>query len=47
MPTRWQTFPIEVAGGLISNLPDVQQGLNMLLNGIVLKLQALLLIFKA
>lgn len=27
MPTSWQTFPIEVKGGLISNLAPLQQGL--------------------
>ncbi len=27
MPTRWETLPIEVSGGLISNLPPIQQGL--------------------
>jgi len=29
MPTRWETFPVEITGGLVSNLPEVQQGLNM------------------
>jgi len=28
MPTRWQTFPVEFKGGLISNLSPLQQGLN-------------------
>ena len=28
MATRWQTFPIEFKGGLISNLSPLQQGLN-------------------
>ena len=27
MPTTWQTFPVEVKGGLISNLAPLQQGL--------------------
>lgn len=28
MPTRWETFPIEFRGGLISNLSPLQQGIN-------------------
>lgn len=28
MPTRWDTFPIEFRGGLISNLSPLQQGIN-------------------
>ena len=27
MPTAWQTFPVEIKGGLISNLAPLQQGL--------------------
>lgn len=27
MPTSWQTFPVEIRGGLISNLAPLQQGL--------------------
>jgi len=29
MPTRWETYPIEVTGGLVNNLAVVQQGLNL------------------
>lgn len=29
MPTNWETFPIECGGGLISDLPPIQQGLKM------------------
>lgn len=27
MPIRWDTFPVEVGGGLIEILPDIQQGM--------------------
>jgi hypothetical protein len=27
MPTRWETFPLELSGGLISNLSRLQQGI--------------------
>ena len=27
MPTRWETFPVELSGGLVSNLSRLQQGL--------------------
>lgn len=27
MPIRWETFPIEVGGGLLEILPDIQQGM--------------------
>ena len=27
MPTRWETFPVELTGGLVSNLSRLQQGL--------------------
>lgn len=29
MPTRWETFPIECVGGLVTNLPPIQQGLKL------------------
>lgn len=29
MPTRWQTFPVEMRGGLITNTSPLQQGLNL------------------
>ena len=29
MPTRWETFPIELTGGLVSNLSRLQQGIKM------------------
>jgi len=29
MPIRWETFPIELTGGLVSNLSRLQQGLKM------------------
>ncbi len=28
MPTNWNTFPIEFQGGLISNMSQLQHGLN-------------------
>ena len=27
MPTRWETFPVELQGGLISNLSDIKHGI--------------------
>ena len=27
MPTRWETFPVELSGGLVSNMSRLQQGL--------------------
>lgn len=29
MPTRWETFPIELAGGLVTNLSRLQQGIKL------------------
>lgn len=29
MPTAWETFPVEVKGGLITNVSPLQQGVNM------------------
>lgn len=29
MPNRWETFPVELGGGLVSNLSRLQQGLKM------------------
>ncbi len=28
MPTRWDTFPVQVQGGLVTNISPLQQGLN-------------------
>ena len=28
MPTRWETFPVEATGGLVQNLPPIQQGMS-------------------
>jgi hypothetical protein len=28
MPTGWQTFPVEMKGGLMSNISPLQQGIN-------------------
>lgn len=28
MPTQWQTFPVEMRGGLVTNVSPLQQGLN-------------------
>ena len=28
MPTQWQTFPVEMRGGLITNVSPLQQGIN-------------------
>ena len=37
MPTRWETFPVELTGGLISNLSRLQQGLQMPGSGRILE----------
>lgn len=29
MPTNWQTYPVEVKGGLVTNTSPLQQGINM------------------
>lgn len=29
MPTNWQTYPVEVKGGLVTNISPLQQGINM------------------
>jgi hypothetical protein len=29
MPIRWETFPIELTGGLVSNLSRLQHGLKL------------------
>src|SRR6056297_754758 len=29
MPTRWETFPIQVTGGLRTDDPEIQLGINM------------------
>ena len=29
MPTRWETFPVELSGGLVSNMSRLQHGLKM------------------
>lgn len=29
MPTAWETFPVEIGGGLVSNQPPIQQGIKM------------------
>lgn len=29
MPTAWETFPVEVKGGLVTNVSPLQQGINM------------------
>jgi hypothetical protein len=29
MPTNWETFPVEVKGGLITNISPLQQGINL------------------
>ena len=28
MPDRWQTFPVEFTGGLVTNISPLQQGTN-------------------
>ena len=37
MPTRWETFPVELTGGLVSNLSRLQQGLQMPGSGRILE----------
>lgn len=29
MPTRWETFPVELKGGMVTNLPNLQHGLQL------------------
>lgn len=37
MATQWQTFPIEFTGGLVSNMSELQQGLQMVGSATVLQ----------